>query len=223
MPTAPNFLNDDGTASMATAFLTSHHGFRRDLRRFARALAGPDVGARAGALRDEWKSFHATLHGHHTVEDTSMFPAMKKQHPQLAATIDKLAEDHHRIDPLLESADQAFAALPETKAAASLVGQLSELLYPHLALEEAELVPLLRDARGFPAPANDTEAAMYAGGFAWSSDGVAPEVLEKLHGLLPESVTSRLPAARAAFEARCERAFGTSKAGASRTADPDWI
>src|SRR5438552_9254362 len=139
MATAPKFLNDDGTASMATAFLTSHHGFRRDLRRFARALAAPDVGARAEALREEWKSFHATLHGHHTVEDTSMFPAMKKQHPQLAATIDKLAEDHHHIEPLLASADQAFATLPDSKPAAALVAQLAELLYPHLAIEEAEI------------------------------------------------------------------------------------
>lgn len=223
MANAPKFLNDDGTASMATAFLTSHHGLRRDLRRFARALAGPDVASRAEALREEWKSYHATLHGHHTAEDTMMFPNMKQQHPELAATIDKLTADHHRIDPLLASADQAFAALPDTKPAVALVAQLSELLDPHLAIEEAEIVPLLREARGFPAPTNDAEAAMFAGGFAWSAYGVAPEVLEKLFGILPESIMSRLPAARAAFEARCERAFGTSKAGTSRTADPDWI
>jgi hypothetical protein len=223
MAIAPKFLNDDGTASMATAFLTSHHGLRRDLRRFARALAAPDVASRAEALREEWKSYHATLHGHHTAEDTTMFPNMKKMHPQLAATMDKLTADHHRIDPLLERADQAFGALPDTKPAAALIAQLSELLDPHLAIEEAEIVPLLRDARGFPAPANDAEAAMFASGFAWSAYGVAPAVVEALFGILPESITSRLPAARAAFEARCERAFGASKAGSSKTADPDWI
>src|SRR6478609_5090471 len=38
MANPPNLLNDDGTASMATAFLTSHHGFRRDIRLFAGAL-----------------------------------------------------------------------------------------------------------------------------------------------------------------------------------------
>jgi len=38
MANPPNLLNDDGTASMATAFLTSHHGFRRDIRQFAGAL-----------------------------------------------------------------------------------------------------------------------------------------------------------------------------------------
>jgi hypothetical protein len=64
---------------------------------------------------------------------------------------------------------------------------------------------------------------MFASGFAWSAYGVAPDVLEKLLTILPESITSRLPAARAAFEARSERAFGPSKPGASTTADPDWI
>jgi hypothetical protein len=223
MANAPKFLSDDGSASMATAFLTSHHGLRRDLRRFARALAASDVASRAEALREEWKSYHATLHGHHTAEDTTMFPGMKKEHPQLAATIDKLTAEHHRIDPLLRNADEAFAALPNTKPAAALIAQLSELLDSHLAIEEAEIVPLLRNVHGFPAPANDAEAAMFVGGFAWAACGVAPEVLEKLFAMLPESITSRLPAARAAFDARCERAFGTSKAGASKTADPDWI
>jgi hypothetical protein len=222
-PPAPTLLNDDGSASMATAFLTSHHGLRRDLRRFAVALAANDVAARAEALRDEWKSYHAALHGHHTVEDTAMFPSMRTEHPQLAATIDQLTEQHRRIDPLLESADQAFAALPKTEAAAALVAQLSELLEPHLAIEEKEIVPFLRNARQFPAPSNDAEAEMYAGGFSWSAHGVAPEVLEKMFAMLPESVTSRLPAARAAFDARCERVWGTSKSGASRTANPDWI
>ncbi len=220
---APMFLNDDGTASMATAFLTSHHGLRRDLRRFKVALAATDVASRADALRDEWKSYHATLHGHHTVEDTAMFPSMRAQHPALAGTIDKLTEDHRHIDPLLAGGDEAFAALPKTDAAAALVAELLALLEAHLAVEEKEIVPLLREARQFPAPSSDAEAEMYAGGFAWSAHGVAPEVLKQVFAMLPESVTTRLPSARAAFDARCERVWGTSKAGASKTADPDWI
>ena len=224
MANPPNtLLNDDGTASMATAFLTSHHGLRRDLRRFKIALAASDVASRADALRDEWKSYHATLHGHHTVEDTAIFPNMRTEHPELAATIDKLTEEHRRIDPLLAGGDQAFAALPKTAGAAALVAQLSELLEAHLALEEKEIVRFLREARQFPAPGTDAEAEMYAAGFSWSAHGVAPDVLDKVFAMLPASVTSRLPAARAAFDARCERVWGSSKAGASRTADPDWI
>jgi hypothetical protein len=40
---------------------------------------------------------------------------------------------------------------------------------------------------------------------------------------VPPSLTSRLPAARAAFDARCVRVWGPTKPGASRTAVPDWL
>src|SRR6185503_7572780 len=96
--TPPNLLNDDGSASMATAFLTSHHGFRRDIAQFGTALrrvAGGDH-ARVKALGEEWQRYRTTLHGHHTVEDTAIFPGTKQQHPELAAVIDGLFADHHK-------------------------------------------------------------------------------------------------------------------------------
>ena len=57
----------------------SHHGFRRDIRLFAGA-----VGARSRGTLRSWprcarsgKRFRETLHGHHTVEDTAMFPGIE--------------------------------------------------------------------------------------------------------------------------------------------------
>jgi hypothetical protein len=64
---------------------------------------------------------------------------------------------------------------------------------------------------------------MYAQGFAWSSHGIAPDILQKVYALLPELLTSRLPSALSAFDARCARAWGTAKAGAARTPIPDAI
>jgi hypothetical protein len=81
----------------------------------------------------------------------------------------------------------------------------------HLALEEANVVPFLRDAREFPPPATDAEAEMYAQGFSWSLHGIDPEVVTAIMGMLPAILTSKLPAARAAFAARCERVWGTAK------------
>jgi hypothetical protein len=52
-------------------------------------------------------------------------------------------------------------------------------------------------------------------------NGIAPEVLERVYEMLPENLRARLPAARAAFEARCERVWGSAKAGAARTPIPD--
>ena len=100
-PSPPNLLNDDGSASMATAFMMSHHGFRRDIARFAialRRLAEGDHG-RASALQQEWQSYHATLHGHHTVEDTGIFPNLR-QDPALKSWRERnheLARSFERI------------------------------------------------------------------------------------------------------------------------------
>ncbi len=223
MPTPPNLLNDDGRASMATALMMSHHGFRRDLARFATALERIARGdaSRSSALGEEWKSFQMTLHGHHEAEDTGIFPSFAKEHEALRPTIDRLSADHRKIDPLLEQGARGFAALPSTDEAARVVRELRALLDPHLAIEEAELIPHLRGAQEFPAPPNDEMAAMYAQGFAWAMHGIALEVIEKVHAMLPEVVRARLPAARAAFEERCMRVWGSVTAGASRTPIPD--
>jgi hemerythrin-like domain-containing protein len=223
-PSAPTLLNADGSTSMATMFLTSHHGFRRDIALFAIALGKPVEADRAHALQDEWKKYCEKLHGHHMVEDQNIFPGLRAQHASLAAVIDQLGADHRRIDPLLAEGERAFAGLPgSTRAAAAVVTQLSTLLDRHLALEEEHIVPFLRDARQFPLPASDAEAQLYAEGFAWSLYGIAPDVTGGIYALLPEMLLSKLPAARADFEARCERLWGVSKNGASRTSVPDWL
>jgi hemerythrin-like domain-containing protein len=228
MPTTtpPNLLNDDGTASMATAFMSSHHGFRRDIAQFKAALRRVASGdhARVGALGEEWQRFRNTLHGHHTVEDTGIFPGTKQQHPELTTVIDGLAAEHRKIDPMLEEGDRAFAGLPGTVGAATeIIVALGALLDGHLATEETHIVPLIREARAFPPPASEAEMEMYAQGFAWSSHGIAPDILDKVYAMLPPEVVARLPAARAAFAKRCEDVWGTSAAGASRTPIPDWI
>jgi hypothetical protein len=218
--TAPNLLSDDGSPSIATAIMMSHHAFRRDAANFARALADELTQARADALAGEWRSYRGALHGHHEAEDNGIFPNLKAA---IGPVIEKLTADHRRIDPLLERGDRAFAGLPgATTDALAVVRDLLELLDAHLAIEEAEVIPLLRGATAFPPPATDAEAGMYAEGFAWSSHGIAPDVLEVVYArLLPEALRVRMPAARAAFEARCERVWGTAKAGAARTPIPD--
>ena len=224
MANPPNLLNDDGTASMATAFLSSHHGFRRDIRLFAGAVGRAVAGdaSKLTALTDEWKSYRNTLHGHHMMEDSAVFPGLKQQHPELAEIIDGLSADHRKIDPLLEEGDRAFADLTaQLRPAVRVIGSLNSLLISHLETEETHIVPFLRDAKAFPPPASEAELDLYAQGFAWSSHGIAPEVLEKLYELLTPELRARLPAARAAFEQRCKNVWGFAVAGATRTSIPD--
>jgi hemerythrin-like domain-containing protein len=222
--TVPTLLNDDGSASMATALMMSHHGFRRDLGRFAIVLRGVADGdrSRIAGLAEEWRSYRNTLHGHHEAEDKGIFPHLRGQQPELAPIIDRLTADHRRIDPLLERGDRAFADLPAGAGdAASVVAELRALLDEHLALEEARIIQFIREARAFPPPASDAEAEMYAQGFAWASDGIAPEVLEKVDAMLPAGLGARLAAARAAFAERRERVWGPLAPGAARTPIPD--
>jgi hemerythrin-like domain-containing protein len=223
MAKPPDLLNSDGSASMATLLMLSHHAFRRDLSRFARALTSLNAvdDARIQALRDEWRHYHGALHGHDQMEDNAVFPQIKSQHPELSVCIEGLAADHGQIDPLLEQGDRAFDKLPQTAAALGVVRELQALLSAHLATEESELIPHLRAAKDFPPPPNEAMADMYAEGFAWSSHGIAADVLTKVYALLPPLLTSRLPAARAAFDRRCERVWGSAKAGAARTAIPE--
>lgn len=222
MAKPPNLLNDDGSASMATALLMTHHAFRRDLARFAKALgrvAEGDV-SKVQALRDEWQWFRGALHGHHEAEDGGIFPSLKAEHAELAAVIDGLSADHRRIDPLLERGDRGFAQLPELGEARAVVTELAALLDAHLATEEAQVIQFLRTAKEFPAPPSEDLLEMYAHGFGWASHGIAPEVLSQLDAMLPPALSAKLPAARAAFDAKCELVWGTIVRTASRTSVP---
>ena len=107
--------------------------------------------------------------------------------------------------------------------AASFEAALQELTSGDAERAGALLAEWKSGARDFPPPATDEEVEMYAQGFAWSCHGIAPEVLESVFALLPARLTERLPAARAAFATRSERAFGAARTGASRTSIPDWL
>ena len=212
-------LNDDGTASMATMILLSHHAFRRDLARFRTALRTFD-GTRQAALREEWEHYRAALHGHHTQEDAAIFPSTKADHPVLAAAIDHLTDQHHRIDPLLADCTAAFAALPGTTDALAAIDQLGALLDAHLDMEEAVLVPTLRGFTELPAPPDAATALVVADGFAWGMDGIAASVLDQVRAMLPPLLLAHLPAATARFAARCERVWGHTLTTRSTTSVP---
>ncbi len=216
-------LNDDGSASMATLLMLTHHAFRRDLASFGRALGKlhEHESSQADALRGEWQQFHGALHGHHEMEDADIFPAQKHQNPAPGPTIDKLSEQHRRIDPLLGRGDTAFTGMTDVGTARAVVQELSTLLDEHLRLEEETLVPGLRAAKQFPPPPNDAAAELYASGFAWSMHGIADEVLAAVKQLLPDSLLSRLPAATKAYEERAARVFGSAKAAKSSTSIPE--
>lgn len=219
-----NLLNEDGSASMATMLLLSHHAFRRDIARFITAVEHMTAGdhSRDAAVQAEWHdSYRTALHGHHTAEDTHIFPDLRKNHPDLAAALDTLTEQHHRIDPVLERGDVAFANLAHPEEARAVLAELKQLLDEHLAFEEANITPALRDGKELPKPADEAAAAMYAQGFAWSMHGIAPHVVAAVTQLLPDLLTSKLPTAQQAFAEKCARVWSSYTPTESTTSVPD--
>ena len=218
----PNVLDDQGRASTATMLMMVHHAFRRDGARFSKALDAIAQGdkSRIAPLAAEWKSFRMTLQGHHHSEDTQIFPDLQNKHPELRHTIETLTADHHRMDAILERGDRVLAELPNEDAA-RVFTELRDLFNSHFALEEAELVPFLRESREFPPTPDEAAEKMFADGFAWCSQGIARDVLDKVYAMVPPGVRERLPAARDAFTERCRRAWGTFEETASRTPVPE--
>ncbi|MGC5051783.1 LLM class flavin-dependent oxidoreductase [Micromonospora sp. DT48] len=86
---------------------------------------------------------------HHTIEDRSLFPHLRRADPRLKPVIDRLEEEHHAIHDVLEGVDRAlvaFVATPDGMAELrAAVDLLSDTLLSHLSYEERELVePIAR-------------------------------------------------------------------------------
>ncbi|MFN0281537.1 MAG: LLM class flavin-dependent oxidoreductase [Kineosporiaceae bacterium] len=86
---------------------------------------------------------------HHTLEDESVFPHLRRAEPRLAPVLDRLAEEHLAIHGVLEQVDRALVASVEgpdgVAALRPAVDLLTDTLLSHLSYEEHQLVePLAR-------------------------------------------------------------------------------
>lgn len=86
---------------------------------------------------------------HHTLEDRSLYPQLRRGDARLGPVLDRLTEEHHVIHGVLERVDAALAAtVADPKRIADLrseVDLLTDTLLSHLSYEEHELVePMAR-------------------------------------------------------------------------------
>jgi hemerythrin-like domain-containing protein len=86
---------------------------------------------------------------HHTLEDQSVFPHLKRSDPELVPVIDRLEEEHHVIARVLDQVDRALVAMVSEddgmRKLRAAVDLLTDTLLSHLSYEERELVePLAR-------------------------------------------------------------------------------
>ncbi len=91
-------------------------------------------------------SYCRIVNGHHTLEDTGIFPHLRRAEPEAAPVIDRLVEEHQVIHEVLERVDRALVGLvgePEPAGALDelehTVDLLTDTLLSHLSYEEREL------------------------------------------------------------------------------------
>ena len=102
------------------------------------------------------ESYCRVVTTHHSLEDASVFPHLRRSEPGLGPVLDRLEEEHHVIHDVLEQFDEALVmlvgsdgtgrageeALDGVQASLDL---LTDTLLSHLAYEERELIgPLSR-------------------------------------------------------------------------------
>ena len=86
---------------------------------------------------------------HHSIEDASLFPRLRRADPALTPVVDRLQEEHLIIHDVLEGVDKALVALVDGSGDIAglrdAVDLLDDTLLSHLSYEERELVePLAR-------------------------------------------------------------------------------
>jgi hypothetical protein len=86
---------------------------------------------------------------HHSLEDASLFPHIRRADPALVPVVDRLQEEHQIIHDVLEGVDKALVALVDGSGTIdglrAAVDLLDDTLLSHLSYEERELVePLAR-------------------------------------------------------------------------------
>ena len=86
---------------------------------------------------------------HHSLEDASLFPHLRRADPALAPVVDRLEAEHRIIHDVLEGVDKALVALVDGSGSIDglrpAVDLLDDTLLSHLSYEERELVePLAR-------------------------------------------------------------------------------
>jgi hemerythrin-like domain-containing protein len=96
------------------------------------------------------QSYCRAVTGHHTLEDSSVFPHLGRADARLGAVLTRLGEEHEAIAELLERIDKALVALvagePDALARVhDAVDLVTDAMASHFSYEERELIePLAR-------------------------------------------------------------------------------
>ncbi len=183
-----------GGAIDFTMMYATHDAFRRDLGRFTAASAAGT--AHAPGVRAGWENFKAQLLLHHRVEDTDLWPRVRRAaagRPAGLTLLDEMEAEHAQVDPLLAAVDDSLAG--PVGSLAAHVAELASALEWHLKHEEEAALPLIQsvctpaDWRAFAGEMRRRQgvkgAAIYV---PWILDGAAPDGRQRFLAALPAPV-----------------------------------
>jgi hypothetical protein len=132
--------------------LTRLHGLVEEVRRGVLTAGDARSEVHAMSLRqNNWtlgaycQSYCGFVNGHHSLEDASVFPHLRRAEPAVAPVLDRLSSEHVVIHRLLDDVDRALVALVRNAGEATLdtveatLQSLGDRLLSHLSYEEREL------------------------------------------------------------------------------------
>jgi hemerythrin-like domain-containing protein len=97
--------------------------------------------------------FCLALTGHHRGEDDVLFPAVVREHPDLAGTVASLERDHSMIDHLLGAYRLSLDAGHDPETLLRHLEGIGALMESHFRFEERRLLPVLERLALAAAPA----------------------------------------------------------------------
>ncbi len=194
---APNDATPADTAMMGIV----HSALRRDLTRTSTALstlpAPGEVQRKALAAHLAWMMDF--LHGHHDGEDAGLWPLVRSLNPSADELLDQMEHDHARIAPAMgavSAATRDYSDSDSVQVRDRLVESLTslrEVLDPHLAREEQEMMPVVSktltheqwerfNQEQYIKPKSKTELGLEG---HWLIDSIDPEGYEVVVGNVP--------------------------------------
>lgn len=139
---APDRKDDVAARGRATALsielMLTHQALRDRLAELRqRLLSGDPIAGQGGVdLREHCATFCAALDRHHTGEDDVVFPALRREFPELAPVVDKLAEDHWLIAGILRRVRELTAGDADPATVVGELDGLAAIMDSHFAFEE---------------------------------------------------------------------------------------
>ena len=203
---------DNELSGKGIGMLMAIHGaVRRDLARVTTAVASladpaisvDDRGVGATGLAAYWDCFGEQLHHHHVVEDTEVFPYLRKSLAgDNAQVLDAMGAEHEAIDETqaaLEQALEELVAHPTAANAAEVAQRLQlfrRVVLDHLDHEETAAVPLILegfDAEYWTAFMSRRQQDEGPDAFLpWVLDGAPEPAVAQVTGSLPPPVRDLL-------------------------------